>query len=138
MRYHLSMTRGFPLMLACFLALMAINACAPTQSNYEGGALGGAVGAAAGAILDKGNPWRGAVIGGTLGAVAGSSMAEISKRAASEARSYGKPVSYERHTDGGWQRVEAEPRYRAGYGDRCVLVKTYENGRLIDERLSCD
>lgn len=115
-----------------------LGACAPTQSNYEGAVGVGAVGAAAGALIDKGNPWRGAVIGGALGAAAGSSMAEISKRAASEARSYGRPIYYERPYNGGWQRVEAEPRYGTGSSGRCVEIRTFDNGRLVDERLSCD
>lgn len=123
----------------CFLTgATLLVACAPTQSNYEGALGGGAVGAAAGALIDKENPWRGAVIGGALGAAAGSSMAEISKRAASEARTYGKPIYYERSYEGGWQRVEAVPRYGSGTSGRCVEIRTFENGRLVDERLSCD
>ncbi len=111
-------------------------ACAPTQSNYEGAAVGGVGGAGAGALIDKDNPWRGAVVGGSLGAVAGASLAEISKRAAREAIRYGRPVSYERQTSNGWQRVEAIPR--PGCVKRCVVVKTFENGRVVDEHMSCE
>ena len=87
-------------------------------------------------MIDKDNPWRGAVIGGALGAVAGSSLAEISKRAASEARQYNRPVTYQRQTADGWEKVEAVPQ--PSYGNRCVVVKTYQNGQLVDERMSCD
>lgn len=113
-------------------------ACAPTRSNYEGAAVGGVVGTTAGALLDKKNPWRGAIVGGALGAVAGGSFAEISKRAASEARTYGRPVAYQRQTSNGWQKVEAVPQSGYGSNSRCVVVKTYENGHLVDEKLSCD
>ncbi len=116
-----------------FAAMIA--ACAPTQSNYEGGAVGGAIGAAAGALIDKNNPWRGAVIGGALGAVAGSSLAEISKRAAAEARQYNRPVSYQRRTSEGWERVEAVPQ--PGSGNQCVEVKTFRNGQLVNDQVSC-
>lgn len=116
--------------------LVAVSACAPTQSNYEGAAVGGAIGAAAGALIDHDNPWRGAVIGGALGAVAGGSLAEVSKRAAAEARQYNRPVTYQRQTANGWQKVEAIPQ--PSYGNRCVVVKTYENGQLVDERMSCN
>ncbi len=122
------------LVAASFVALVA--ACAPTQSTYEGATVGGAIGAAAGALIDRDNPWRGAVIGGALGAVAGGSFAEISKRAAAEARQYNRPVTYQRQTADGWQKVEAIPQ--PSYGNRCVVVKTYENGQLVDERMSCD
>ncbi len=116
--------------------LVAVSACAPTQSNYEGATVGGAIGAAAGALIDHDNPWRGAVIGGALGAVAGGSLAEVSKRAAAEARQYNRPVTYQRQTSNGWQKVEAIPQ--PSYGNRCVVVKTYENGQLVDERMSCN
>ncbi|MDD3553356.1 MAG: YMGG-like glycine zipper-containing protein [Deltaproteobacteria bacterium] len=128
-----------------FFTLCAIScsvwACAqPTQSNYEGAAVGAGVGAVAGALIDKRNPWRGAVVGGALGAVAGGSLAEVSKRAAYEARSSNRPVYYERQMDnGGWQRIEAQPQPQySRSGNRCVLVKTFENGRVVDEHLSCD
>ncbi len=117
--------------------LQLLTACAqPTQSNYEGAAVGSVVGATAGALLDKGNPWRGAAIGAALGAVAGGSMAEVSKKAAYEARSANRPVVYERQTSNGWQRVEATPRHKDN--QRCILVKTFENGRVVDEELSCN
>ena len=67
---------------------------------------------------------------------AGSSLAEISKRAASEARQYNRPVTYQRQTADGWEKVEAVPQ--PSYGNRCVVVKTYQNGQLVDERMSCD
>jgi outer membrane lipoprotein SlyB len=130
--------KNFIAIITAISLTSTIVACAPTQSNYEGAGAGAVIGGVAGALIDRSNPWRGAMIGGALGAVAGASMAEVSKRAANEARSNGRPVSYERQTDnGGWQRVEAAPRNRY-QGDRCVLVKTFENGRVVDEQLTCD
>lgn len=134
--YRMSWIKGASLLTA-FVFTCSVWACAPTQSNYEGAGVGGAIGAAAGALLDRGNPWRGAVIGGALGAVAGGTMAEISKRAVQEARTAERPVSYERRTSNGWERVEAIPQQKYGK-QRCVMVKTYENGHLIDETMNCD
>ncbi|MGQ9500411.1 MAG: YMGG-like glycine zipper-containing protein [Dissulfurimicrobium sp.] len=129
-----SMVISFLTALVLSFSLMA---CAPTQSNYEGAGVGGAIGAAAGALLDRDNPWRGAVIGGALGAVAGGTMAEISKRAVQEARMSNQPVYYQRQTSNGWERVEAIPQQRYGK-QRCVTVKTFENGHLVDETQQCD
>jgi len=121
----------------CVLTLLvfSFSACAPTQSNYEGAALLGAVGAGAGALIDKDNPWRGAAIGAGIGALAGAGMAEVSKRAAREAVASGQPVTYSQRTTTGWNRVEAVPTMRGG--QRCAVVKTYENGRLASETLEC-
>lgn len=130
-------TKPIAIFLLTIFALHFFTACAqPTQSNYEGAAVGSVVGATAGALLDRGNPWRGAAIGAALGAVAGGTMAEVSKKAAYEARSSNRPVVYERQTSDGWQRVEATPRPRGN--QRCILVKTFENGRVVDEELSCN
>ncbi|MGB9713035.1 MAG: YMGG-like glycine zipper-containing protein [Dissulfurimicrobium sp.] len=131
--------KGLSFLTAFIFSCSIMAGCAPTQSNYEGAGVGGAIGAAAGALLDRSNPWRGAVIGGALGAVAGGTMAEISKRAAMEARDQGRPVVYERRTsEGGWQKVEATPTNRYNGTKRCVSVKTYENGHLVDETMNCD
>jgi len=124
------------LIITSIFILSTLSACAPTQSNYEGAAVLGAAGAVAGGLIDKKNPWRGAVIGGTIGAIAGAGIAEVSKRASREAISSGRPVSYQRRTSNGWQKVEAVPTARNG--QRCAVVKVYENGNLKSEKLSCD
>ena len=134
---YLSWSKGVSFLTALALSASLLAACAPTQSNYEGAGVGGAIGAAAGALLDR-NPWRGAVIGGALGAAFGGTMAEVSKHAAEEARSSGQPVYYQRQTSSGsWEKVEAVPQHRYGR-QRCVAVKTYENGHLVDETMNCD
>jgi hypothetical protein len=59
---------------ACML-LLSCSGCA-TYQGRQGAAVGALTGATAGALLDDGNPWRGAVIGGSLGALFGGYLAQ--------------------------------------------------------------
>ncbi|MGB9766101.1 MAG: YMGG-like glycine zipper-containing protein [Sulfurihydrogenibium sp.] len=106
----------------------------PSQTTYEGAAVGAATGAAAGAILTSGNKWKGGVIGGVIGAIAGATIAEIAKRGAVEAVQTGQPVRYQ--TEDGRAVYEARP---LGYDakTRChkVQEKVYENGKLVKDQI---
>lgn len=48
-----------------------------TPQGAQGAGLGAVVGGVSGALIDPGNPWRGAAIGGGLGAVLGGGLGEI-------------------------------------------------------------
>jgi hypothetical protein len=65
---------GLVLMMTGFLLFSS--GCA-TQQGAQGAGLGAVVGGVSGALIDKGNPWRGAAIGGGLGAVFGGGLGEI-------------------------------------------------------------
>lgn len=65
---------GIGLILTVFL--LFASGCA-TQQGAQGAGLGAVVGGVSGALIDKGNPWRGAAIGGGLGAVFGGGLGEI-------------------------------------------------------------
>jgi hypothetical protein len=65
---------GVGLLLTGFL--LFASGCA-TQQGAQGAGLGAVVGGVSGALIDKGNPLRGAAIGGGLGAVLGGGLGEI-------------------------------------------------------------
>ncbi|MBI5584509.1 MAG: hypothetical protein HY892_11865 [Deltaproteobacteria bacterium] len=65
---------GVGLVLMSFL--LFASGCA-TQQGAQGAGLGAIVGGVSGALIDRGNPFRGAAIGGGLGAVLGGGLGEI-------------------------------------------------------------
>jgi hyperosmotically inducible protein len=67
---------------------------------------------------------------------ADGSIDDVRARAAREAASENRPVTYERRD--GSQRIEASPLASPGSAGGCrwVAQRVYDNGRLIDERSS--
>lgn len=62
--------------VAILCALIMCSSCT-THQGYQGAGVGTLTGATAGALLDSGNPWRGAVIGGGLGAIVGGALTDV-------------------------------------------------------------
>lgn len=67
--------------------LLLFSSGCSTPQGAQGAGLGAVVGGVSGALIDKGNPWRGAAIGGGLGAVFGGGLGEI----AGSSQSYNPP-----------------------------------------------
>ncbi|WP_022852695.1 YMGG-like glycine zipper-containing protein [Thermodesulfatator atlanticus] len=116
------------------LFLIGMTSCTTTQqsASYQGASLGAAVGAVAGALLDDGNPWRGAVIGGTMGAVLGGGLAELSSEASASAATTGQPVVYRQ----GNTVVEATPlNYNQQTKCHKVRKRIWQNGQLVQDHV---
>ena len=62
--------------------------------HQQGANIGGAIGGIAGALLDKGDPLRGALIGVAFGALSGAVIADVSAKAAIESVVEQRPVEY--------------------------------------------
>lgn len=108
-------------MLVGVLAAVLMSAgCAsvrsPSQTGYQGAAVGAATGAVAGMLLDGDNRWKGGVIGGALGAVLGGALSEINRQPAPQ------PAYVYQNTS-----APAAPQCHT------VVEKIYENGRLVRE-----
>ncbi len=126
------------LVLMSFLVGCA-NVYTPSQTTYEGAAVGATTGALAGAILSKDNRWKGGVIGGVIGAIAGATITEIAKRGAQEVAQSKRPVRYE--SEDGRTVYEAKPLgYNGKNGCYKVLERVYEDGRVVKEQVKevCD
>lgn len=72
MKYRQCLTCAIGLAL---LFTSLLSGCA-TRQGYQGAGLGAFTGSAAGALIDSGNPWRGAVIGGGFGALLGGGLTD--------------------------------------------------------------
>lgn len=70
-------TTAYPLVGLCLAGMLLFSSGCATQQGAQGAGLGAVVGGVSGALIDKGNPWRGAAIGGGLGAVFGGGLGEI-------------------------------------------------------------
>lgn len=131
------------------LVSILLSGCATVQSLSPGTKKGAAIGAAAGgilgAILDSGNPWRGAVIGAAVGAAAGGWIGykiegkeavaqadeDVVSKAAKDAATLNSTVKYSRVTENGvTEEIIATPGELKG-NVRKVTIKYYRNGTLI-------
>jgi hypothetical protein len=65
---------GVGLML---VGLMLLTSGCATPQGVAGAGVGAVVGGVSGALIDRGNPGRGAVIGGGLGAILGGGLGDI-------------------------------------------------------------
>ncbi len=126
--------KSLSILLACALIITSLGACVPgptTQQHLESATWLGIVGAGVGALIDKGNPWRGAVIGGAIGSVAGYGLAEITQRAAEEAARRRQTVTYHNPNTNEW--VQADPvAYDGKYAT--VRTRTWRDRQLTDDR----
>jgi outer membrane lipoprotein SlyB len=115
-----------------FFSVTVLTSCVPetSQKTKEGAAIGAVAGAALGALIDKNNRWRGAVIGAAVGALVGGTAGYIMDKAANEAATTKKPVTYV--SEDGVQKVYAEPVKSEG-GCEWVTVQYYEYGKLVKE-----
>ena len=59
------------------LAMTILSSGCATPQGVQGAGLGAVVGGVSGALIDRGNPVRGAAIGGGLGAVLGGGLGDI-------------------------------------------------------------
>lgn len=59
------------------LAMTIFSSGCATPQGVQGAGLGAVVGGVSGALIDRGNPVRGAAIGGGLGAVLGGGLGDI-------------------------------------------------------------
>jgi hypothetical protein len=69
------------------LGMTMISSGCATPQGVQGAGLGAVVGGVSGALIDRGNPLRGAAIGGGLGAVLGGGLGDI----AGSAQGYNSP-----------------------------------------------
>ncbi len=131
------MKKLFIMFIGLAFTLTMISSCATESENV---ALGTAAGAAIGASVSH-DKWKGAVIGGIIGAVAGEAYHQIQQQAINEAVAKQQPVAYQRQTNKGWERVEADPisnqYYNPSRHTTCqkVHVRIIENGRLVKDRI---
>jgi len=125
--------------LVTFLfSLFLFTSCVPEtgEKTKEGAAIGAVTGAALGALIDKNNRWRGAVIGAAVGTLIGGTAGYIMDRAAKEAATTKKSVTYVSEDE--IQKVYAKPVKSEGNCE-WVTVQYYEYGKLVKEekRLVC-
>lgn len=115
-----------------FFSFIIFTGCMPEtgEKTKEGAAIGAAAGAALGALIDKNNRWRGAVIGAAAGALIGGTAGYIMDKAAKEAATTKKPVTYV--SEDGIQKVYAQPVKSEGNCE-WVTVQYYEYGKLAKE-----
>jgi hypothetical protein len=75
--------------VACLilLGLLVLSTGCATPQGVQGAGLGAVVGGVSGALIDRGNPLRGAAIGGGLGAVLGGGLGDI----AGSSQGYNQP-----------------------------------------------
>jgi len=100
------------------------------EKTKEGAAIGAVAGAAVGVLIDKDNRWRGAVIGAGIGALIGGTAGYIMDKAAKEAATTKKPVTYV--SEDGIQKVYAKPVKSEGNCE-WITVQYYEYGKLVKE-----
>ncbi len=118
--------------------ILTLSAGCATTHHGQGAGAGAVLGGVAGALLDGGNPWRGAVIGAAIGGAAGYTLTDISVRASKEAAASGRPVEY--RTQDGRTFHRAEPVGGFHHPDahtRCRKVheRTWEDGRLVRDNV---
>jgi len=139
-------------LLVVTAAILLLGGCATWEglsSNTKTGAGIGAVsGGVLGALIDSGQPWRGAIIGAAAGAAAGGwigsttdkktvsasvvdSNAAAVTQAAQEAATQNATVKYSRTTENGvTEEVIATPGSRTG-NLRVVTIRYYRDGVLL-------
>jgi len=126
------------LLVIVIFSFTIFTGCVPEtgEKTKEGAAIGAVAGAALGALMDKNNRWRGAVIGAAVGTLIGGTAGYIMDKAAKEAATTKKPVTYE--SEDGIQKVYAKPVKSQGNCE-WVTVQYYEYGKLVKEekRLVC-
>ncbi|PMP66534.1 MAG: hypothetical protein C0190_05530 [Thermodesulfobacterium geofontis] len=135
---ELFLKRWFSFLIIIFFSFTIFSGCMPEtgEKTKEGAAIGAVAGAALGALIDKNNRWRGAVIGAAAGALVGGTAGYIMDKAAKEAATTKKPVTY--ISEDKIQKVYAKPVKSEGSCE-WVTVQYYEYGKLVKEekRLIC-
>lgn len=122
----------FVVVLIFLFSLFLFTGCVPetSQKTKEGAAIGAVTGAVLGALIDKNNRWRGAVIGAAVGTLIGGTAGYIMDKAAKEAATTKKPVTYV--SEDGIQKVYAKPVKSEGSCE-WITVQYYEYGKLVKE-----
>ena len=76
-----------PLLLT--VTALSLLGCTASPYTYTGAALGGGLGAGTGAIIDRGNPWRGAAFGALIGGVLGGVGGEVVRQRQTPSQPHG-------------------------------------------------